>query len=412
MGTKGMVSPFMTCYDTTGETMVIRGIFEEVVNRLVAKGGAIHPKDVHATSPYTAWITEGHNHVTPFEPECLKLVLDEMCGEAKVHVLLHTSFVKPIVKGNKITGAVVLTKSGLERISAQIVIDATGDGDVAYQAGVPCIFGNEKSGKAQPATLFFHINNVNSALLEADVVKHLPEFHRENGISYRTLHWWVAKAEAAGEWDIDRKSVNIYKCVKNDEWAVNSTRISNIDSTNSESLTQGEIEGRRQIDELMHFFKKYVPGCENVTLKSSASTLGIRESRHIEGMSKLVVDDILNGKTPEDSVFMAANSIDVHGGAGQNGTSYMMIKNGRWYGVPFGTLLPKDIDNLLVAGRCLSASSDAAGAVRVMPPCMAMGQTAGTAAALAIKGGLLPKNVDVAQLQSQLKKDKAFLEKY
>ncbi len=409
MATRGLVSPFMTCYDTTGEIMLIKGLFEEIVNEMVAIGGAIHPKDVHSGTPFTAWITTGHDHVTPFESEAMKLVLDRMCAKAGVKVLFHSTFVKPIVKKNKIAGCVFLTRSGFEAVNAKMYIDATGDGDVAYRAGVPCEFGNKAAGTVQPATLFFKINNVDSPKLIADVEAHLSEFKKVNGVSYRALFWRVAQAEAAGEWDIARKSVNLYRCVKEDEWAINSTRISNIDSTNSESLTSGEIEGRRQVNELMNFFHKYVPGCENATLMSTAETLGIRESRHIIGEYILSADDLLNGKVPEDSIFLASNSVDIHGRFGGNTTEYLTVKNGRWYGVPYRSLLPKEIDNLIAAGRCLSASSDAAGAVRVMPPCMAMGQAAGTAAAIALKAGISPKSIDTKDLITALKGDKVFL---
>jgi hypothetical protein len=159
----------------------------------------------------------------------------------------------------------------------------------------------------------------------------------------------------------------------------------------------------------MNFFHKYVPGCENATLMSTAETLGIRESRHIIGEYILSADDLLNGKVPEDSIFLASNSVDIHGRFGGNTTEYLTVKNGRWYGVPYRSLLPKEIDNLIAAGRCLSASSDAAGAVRVMPPCMAMGQAAGTAAAIALKAGISPKSIDTKDLITALKGDKVFL---
>lgn len=412
MATQGLVGPFMTCYDTTGETQVIRGLFEEIVVRMEKKGGAIHPSKVRNASPYTAWITKGHDHCTPFDAEVMKRVLDEMCLESKVQLLFHTQFVQPIVKGERLAGAIVLTKKGLEAIEAQMVIDCTGDGDVAVRAGVPFTYGNPETKRVQPATLFFHINNVDSATLEADVQAHLHEFRKVNGVSYRALHWHVAQAEANGEWDIARKSVNIYKGVRNDEWAVNCTRIAQVDATDSDSLTQGEIEGRRQVEELMNFFHKYVPGCAQATIKSSASTLGIRESRHIQGEYTLNVNDILEGKIPEDSILMASNSVDVHGRNSSMGTEYLTVRNGRWYGVPYRCLIPQKIDNMLIAGRCLSASSDAAGAVRVMPPCMAMGQAAGIAAALCLQSGIAPRKLNVQDLLKQLRKAGAFLEHY
>jgi len=411
MATRGLVSPFMTSFDSRGEVMCIRGLFEEIVGNMVTLGGAIHPKDVRHTSPYSAWITAGHDHCTPFDAEIMKVVLENMCTVAGVKMLYHAQFVEPVLKGRSVAGAVLLTRSGFEAVSAKVVIDATGDGDVAFRAGVPCDYGNPSTGKAQPATLFFHINNVDSARLEADVQKHLHEFRKVNGVSYRALHWRVAEAEAAREWDIARKSVNIYKGVRDDEWAVNSTRISGVDSTSSESLTEAEIEGRRQVQELMNFFHKYVPGCENATLKSSASTMGIRESRHIRGEHILDAQELVKGLVPDDTILVASNSVDVHGAGGKGAaaaTTYTVIET-PWYGVPYRCLVPLGVDGLLVAGRCLSATSDAAGAVRVMPPVMAMGQAAGIAAALCVKGGLQPRNADTEAIRSRLLECKAFL---
>lgn len=410
MATKGLVSPFMTCFDRYGEQMIAKGLFEEVIDRMVAGGWALHPKNIRHTSPYTAWITEGHDHVTPFEPEGLKYVYDCMCMEAGVKVLLHTAFVEPVMKGRRICGAVVLEKQGLRKIRAKMVIDATGDADVAYRAGVPCEKGCvERDGKLQPATLFMRINNVDSKKLEADVVKHLPEFRRVDNVSYRCLHWNVAQAEANGEWDIARKSVNIYKSVKDDEWAVNSTRVKEVDSTESESLTNGEIEGRRQVQTLLNFFRKYVAGCENVTLTTSASTLGIRESRHIKGEYRLDVQELIDGKIPEDSIVLAANSVDVHGGGASSSSSVYTVINAPWYGIPYRCLVPLEVEGLLVAGRNLSASSDAAGAVRVMPPVMCMGHAAGVAAALCLKKGAEARTLDAGELRSELKKQNAFI---
>ena len=409
MATRGLVAPFMTSFDASGEVQVIRGLFDEIVCRMVDLGGRRIPKEVRAGTAFSAWITAGHDHVTPFDAETLKLVLDRMCAEAGVKVLCHATFAGPVLKGDAVKGAVVLTRKGLEQIDAEMVIDATGDGDVAAAVGVPSEYGNPEIGKVQPATLFFRINCVDSKRLEADVMAHLHEFRKVDGVSYRALHWWVAKAEEAGEWDIARKSVNIYRGVREDEWAVNCTRIANVDATDSESLTAGEAEGRRQVRELMDFFHKYVPGCEKAALMSSASTLGIRESRHIAGEYRLTADDLLTCQVPEDSILLASNSVDVHGRTGAMGTEYKTISGGNWYGVPYRSILPQGVDNLLIPGRCLSATSDAAGAVRVMPPCMAMGEAAGVAAALAAKGGTTPKKLDAGDLRAQLEKQNVFL---
>lgn len=409
MATRGLVAPFMTCYDTTGEIMVIRGIFAEVVDRMVALGGAIHPSEVRAGTPFSAWITAGHDHLTPFDAETLKFVLDQMCDEAGVKVMFHSTLVDPIISGNSVRGIRLLNREGICSIQAKVTIDATGDGDVAYRAGVPCTYGNPELGKVQPSTLFFHINNVDTPRLIKDVEAHLHEFRKVNGVSYRALHWRVEQAEAAGEWDIARKSVNIYRGVREDEWAVNCTRIANVDATNTESLSAAEKEGRRQVQELMNFFHKYVPGCEEATIKSSASTLGIRESRHVQGEYLLTADDLLQGVVPEDSILCASNSVDVHGRNGANTTEYKTVENGRWYGLPLRSLIPLQRDGLIVAGRAISASSDAAGAVRVMPPCMAMGHAAGITAALAALGGAAPRSIDASDVRAKLLAQGAFL---
>ena len=409
MGTKGLVGPFMTCYDASGTEMIIRGLFEEVVERLIAKGGAIHPSEIHQGTEFTAWISEGHEHCTPFDAELLKVVYDEMCAEAGVKVLYHASFLEPVMKGSRIVGAVLLTPSGVEAVEAGMVIDATGDGTVAYRAGAPAVFGDPDSGRVQPASLFFRMNNIDTDALIAEVVPHLPEFRRVNGVSYRCLHWRVAEAEAAGEWDLARKSVNIWRSVEKDQWVANCTRIHNVDATNAQSLTDAEIEGRRQVQELMHFFHKYVPGCEKATLMGTGSTMGIRESRHIHGDFVLPVQDLIDGVIPEDTILLSANSIDVHGAmGGPAGGLYMPIKKDM-YGVPYRCLLPANVSGLLLTGRCISAESAAAGAIRVMPPAMALGQAAGTAAALCLHRGCNPDTLDYADLRAALVRAGAFL---
>ena len=408
MATQGLVGPFMTCYDKAGEKMIIRGLFEEIVERLVARGGALHPKGVFGNGPYSAWIPKGHDHVTPFDPEELKVLLDEMCAEAGVKVLLHTMFVEPIVRDGKACGARLFGKGGYRTVSAKIVVDATGDGDYAFRAGVPCVLGDGK-GRLMPATMFFRVCNVDSKKLIADVEANKHTFHKKDGVSYRGFHWYVTKAIEAGEWDLPRRCLNMYCGVGEDVWLVNNGRIPGIDSTDSESLTKAEIEGRRQTKVMMDFLRKYVPGCEKAILMCTGSTVGIRESRHVAGEAMLRVADVMNGDVPEDSVLLAANSVDVHGGKDNPMVSSYTTINANWYGVSYRCLVAKGVDNLLLAGRCLSGEPAAAGAVRVMPPCMAMGQAAGTAAALCVNGGTTPRELDASKLVATLRAQKAFL---
>lgn len=408
MATRGLVGPFMTCYDADGENMIIRGIFEEIVNRMVKRGFAIHPKDVMGGTAFTSWIKIGHDHVTPFEAEGLKLVLDEMLLDAGVEILYHTSFVEPVLEGDTIVGGIFVSKSGIDEIYCKVMIDATGDGDVAARSGVGYEMGNEELGLIQPATMFFHISNVDTDKVEEDIQANIDNFYRKDGVNYRSLHWRVTEARENGDWTMDRVSIGLFRMPKKDEWCINTSRIMKVDSTSNKSLTNAEIIGRQQADEIMKFFRKYVPGCEDARLKATASHVGIRESRHIGGEYRLTADDLLSGKVPEDSILIAANSVDVHGRFGPRSNEYIPI-DGKYYGIPYRSLVPLKIDNLLLAGRCLSADSTAAGAVRVMPPCMGMGQAAGVAAALSIKSEKTVRELDVNLLRKELIANGAYL---
>lgn len=409
MATAGMVAPFMTCYDSAGDKMLIRGLFEELVERLIAVGGAIHPSKVYSKTAFTSYIDKGHIHVTPFKAESLKLVADEMLTEAGVKILYHTKFVDAETEGDRITRIIVDMKEGLASIRAKVFIDCSGDGDLAAAAGAEYSVGNA-SGKMQPATMFFTVGGVDVARVDADINENLDNFYRKDGINYRSLHWWVAKAREAGDWPLDRVSIGLFRGVEEDEFSINTSRIINIDGTSSESLTAGEIEGRKQVDIIFKFLKKYVPGFESSRLILSGSTLGIRETRHIKGIRTLEVDSVLGCEVPEDSILLAANSVDVHGKFGPKSNEYITIPAGKCYGIPYGTMIPPAFSNLAVAGRAISADCEAAGAIRVMPPCMGIGQAAGTAAAMAIGGGTDLRQLDVAVLRDKLKANGVMLD--
>lgn len=408
MATQGMVGPFMTCYDRKGENMIIRGLFSEIVDRMVERGFAIHPSQVRAGTAFTSWITVGHDHVTPFEPEGLKLILDEMLTEAGVTILYHTTFLAPVVEKGRVTGILVNSKKGMELIAGTVFVDCTGDGDVAAGSGVAFEMGNEELRQTQPATMFFHICNVDAQAVEADIQANIHNFYRKDGVNYRSFHWRVSQARENGDWDLERVSIGLYRMPKPDEWCVNTSRLMNVDSTDNESLTRAEIEGRRQADEIIRFLRKYVPGCEDARIKATASHVGIRESRHIRGEYRLTAEDLFQCRVPEDSILLAANSVDVHGRFGPTSNEYVPIE-GDYYGVPYRSLVPLGVEQLLVAGRCVSADSTAAGAIRVMPPCMAMGQAAGTAAALAVRNGCPVRSVDPGVLRGVLKENGAYL---
>lgn len=409
MATAGMVAPFMTCYDSGGSKMLIRGLFEELVERLIACGGAIHPSKVESKTAFTSYIDKGHIHVTPFKAESLKIVADEMLSEAGVKILYHAQLIDAEAEGDKVTRVIVAMKEGLASIRAKVFIDCTGDGDLSAFVGASYTVGNAQ-GKMQPATMFFTVGGVDTKKVDADIEQNWDNFYRKDGINYRSLHWWVAKAKEAGDWPLDRVSIGLFRGVEEDEFSINTSRVMHIDGTRSESLTRGEIEGRQQVRIIFNFLKKYVPGFENSRLILSGSTLGIRETRHIEGIRTLTVDSILNCEIPEDSIMLAANSVDVHGKYGPKSNEYITIPEGKCYGVPYGTMIPPSFSNLAVAGRSISADCEAAGAIRVMPPCMGIGQAAGTAAAMAFAENSDLRLLDVNRLREKLASNGAVLE--
>ena len=399
MATLGLVGPFMTCFDKSGRRQIVRGLFEEIVGRLVACGGAIHPKDVRAGTAYTAWIERGHDHVTPFDSDALAFVLDDLLAESGAEVLYHAELISPLMDGSAVSGVEILTKGGVERIGAKIVIDATGDGDVAFRAGVPCIGGDpERNGAMQPCTTFFRVSGLPLERVEKWRAEHPGE---------RLFASEVRTARAAGEWSIPRPHVNCYLTPRKDEWFVNVSRMNGVDPTDPRQLSRAETLGRRQVREVMNLFRKYVS--KDIRLSALATTLGIRESRHVLGGTVVGKDDILGGRVPDDSIALCAYAIDLHGGKGASGTLFLTVEKGEYYGIPYRALVPRKVENLLVAGRCISATSVAAASLRVMPPAMATGQAAGTAAALCLKTGATPRTLDTARLVSTLKAQKVVL---
>jgi hypothetical protein len=402
MGTVGLVGSFMTSFSADGKRQVIAGVFDEVVRRMVAVGGAIHPSEVPPGSSHSGYIVRYHNNVTPFDPEALKLVAADLVAEAGVELLLHT-FVFDVLltdgsggpSGPAIAGVFAANKTGLQCLRARAIVDCTGDADVAALAGAPTEKGRPGDGKAQPMTMFFRVAGVDSAEVRRYVEAHPEETKPFEGI--------VARARAAGEWpDVPRERVGIYESSTPGEWRVNTSRLLDLDGTKAEDLTRGEVEGRRQAHTLMAFFRKRVPGFANARLLDTAGQVGVRESRRIVGEYVLTVDDICEGRSFPDAIALCSYGVDVHNPEGPGQAVRRDFETANVYEIPYRCLVPQGVEGLLAAGRCISATHEANGAIRVMPPCFATGQAAGTAAALAVKAGTPPRQVSTAQLRHAL----------
>jgi len=402
MATAGLVGPFMTSFSNDGSVQVVGGIFEELVRRCEALGGAIHPDNVSGGTPEAGFRDYGHDRVTPFDPEVLKVVADDMLTEAGVELRFHTTFVEPLMDGDRIRGIVTHSKSGMQALLADMVIDCTGDADVAHLAGVPTVKGRERDGLMQPITLFLRVGNVNDAALETYI--------KESGDNSPPFSKLAELARSRGDFPIPRDRVGLFRTPSPGVWWINCTNMHGLDGTNVDDLCVAEVEGRRQVMALMRFLREYVPGQEHVTLVDTATQVGVRETRRIIGEYVLTVEDLVGPTRFPDTVALGGFPVDIHSPTEMGGGCSPAYNAAPVYEIPYRSLVPLKVDSLLVAGRCLSATHEAAGAVRVMPPCFAMGQATGAAAAIAVQDEVAPRDIDVAKLRQRLSANGAIID--
>lgn len=331
------------------------------------------------------------------DPEIIKLVLLEMLQEAGVELLLHTVVSRALLADNarRIRGVVIEAKGGRRVLCGSQFIDATGDADVAASAGVPCEKGPGNNGKTQSMTLMFTVGNVQ-----------MDRFAAWGGYN-RAVALYRQLSAAEGFRNPRRTDLSGFWHTSNrpGEFALNVTRVVSLDGTDAKQLTQAEIEGRYQAWEFLNrFLRPHVPGFEQAYMVSTAVKIGVRESRRIIGEYVLTEEDIISFRKFADTIAVGCYPIDIHSPGG-DGTRYIpeQFYGGKYYTIPWRCLLPVGLDNLLVAGRCISATHEALSAIRVMPIVMCMGQAAGTAAAVAVQASIDVRHVDVAAIQNALR---------
>lgn len=404
--TAGLVGPCMTAFSLDGSEQLIGGIFDEFVRRMEEIGGALHPSGIAGGSAYSGFIAYGHERVTPFDPEAAKTIAMRMCREAGVEVLYH-SFVADALTAQgpdgrpTVEGVIAATKGGLAAIRARVTVDCSADADVAAQAGAAFEIGRDGDGLMQPMTLFFRVGDVEDAVVEAYVRDH-PE-------DYRPFAAIVAKAQQEGRFPAPRRGIGLYKTLEPGVWRINTSRILRRNGTDAADLSAAEMEGREQVMALMEFFRADLPGFESCRLRDTAMQIGVRETRRIKGEYTLTLGDLKNGRRFEDVIALCGYPVDIHDPTGSGGGVTVDLQVANAYEIPFRIMVPRDVEGLLVAGRSVSATHEALGAIRVMPPCFAMGQAAGSAAALAAAAGIEPRTVSIAQLHAQLDADGAIL---
>lgn len=386
MGTAALVPAF--CPYTDGEKPVIRGIGLDLLEKMKRASG----------EAFLGMYKERLDWV-PIDVEVLKRVYDEELLASGAKLLFHTFADQVLTDGDRIEGIVISNKSGRSVVKAKLYIDASGDADLAALAGVPFQIGGD-AGELQPGTMCYLVCNADK--------KRFNRFLEETGYP-GNLEPLIIEAQQRGELPEGRKRISGISWVSESVAGFNFGHIFGIDGSKAEDLTRAAVEGRKLIQTQLNFLRKYVPGFENAHLVHSGDQIGIRETRRIQGDYTLVVEDFLGMRTFEDDIARNSYFIDIHLA---NAGSTMVVKHlpkGESHGVPYRCMLPQGKSNLIVAGRSVSSDRPVQGSLRVMPNCFAMGQAAGTAAAMAAESGIGFREVNVPELQRTLVAQGAWL---
>ncbi|MGA9800060.1 MAG: FAD-dependent oxidoreductase [Terriglobales bacterium] len=328
-----------------------------------------------------------------YNPEFLKVAWERLALEAGVDILLHTFVTDVVLEGDRIVGVIVDGKSGLGLIKADIVVDASGDADIVARCGAPF----ERAGDIDPAqtlTTTFRLANVDNAAAKA--------------VPRATFLEMLKQAAESGKYDLPRREGSVHITPIVGVMATVLTRVSIADPTDPKTLTTAEIEGRSQALEYERFLRDFVPGYKNARIVAFSTQIGVRETRRIYGAYRLTRDDVLSARKFDDGIGLCGAPIEDHH-AGST-TKWAYLPDGETVSIPYRTLLPQKVDGLLVAGRCFSATHDAHASVRSMAQCMAMGQAAGTAAALCSNSKCTPRELRYSDLRDALLKMGATLE--
>lgn len=427
-------------YHNNRNEPIVGGIAQEIVDRMIAAGGAM--QGGHLPNPSGVC-----GSFTPLESDVMKVVLLEMMDEARVEMYLHSSFVEPVMEGTRVTGTVIHNKSGMQQLLANVVIDSTGDADVAAQAGVTV--HQDTPETALNATLMFRLAAVDTdtfiddirrtpqkmILLEDPYFKSIPGLTPEKIMAERVQTIYDAPylylsnivrdyipEKDWPEWDITGTEKTDWgrlrflgsrvqvtpSPVRKDVLYVNATAIT-FDATDGYAWSQAELEGQRQIRLIIGIFRRYLPGFTDCYLLGSMPKVSIRASRRIEGEYELTREDVAEGKRFPDGIARGAYPMSVQSEEKPNVRLHLYTKDGGDYDIPYRCFVPKGVDGLLVAGRCLSATREASGSARIGAACQAYGHAAGVAAVLAANTGVTLRDVDTDELRRLLLEQNAII---
>jgi hypothetical protein len=339
------------------------------------------------------------------EADTFKCVADQMVRKAGITPFLHCLGVAPLMSGRTVTGVVTESKQGRLAILAKAVIDCTGDADIAFRAGVACT--HPPGDQLEGVSVSFGCSGVDRQRFLAYVQEHpgsLGQWARhttgkEDHLFSPYLSDPFDRARAAGEIPAQVLTAGFWSSLTDTGEAtyLNMTYLLGLDPTRIRDLTHGEMEGRKQAMAAIAALRKYTPGFENARLRTFGASLGVRESRKITGRHTMTGEEVQNQARFEDSIGIFPEFLDAYG-------VVIIPTTGRYFQVPYGILLPGSVENLLVAGRCVSGDRISHAALRQMMCCTVTGQGAGTAAAVAVKTGTTCRQVDMGQVQSALQR--------
>ena len=381
-----LVNPFMPYWtrgDDGNRLLLSSGIFTEICTEMRKLSAEIEGVEYK----------ENEKPMTTFNEEYLKIVLQRMVIGAGVKLLFHTRVTGVNREAGTIRSVAVSNKSGMYEIAAKCFIDCTGDADVTAMSGCPVKVGREADSLCQPMTLCFRVSDVD-----------VEEFNKVRGDMQKLYKQYRAEGRIKNV----REDILIFGTTSPTTLHFNSTRIVRRSPVSAEEVTSAELEVREQVLELFKFLKRNAKGFEKAVLASTAMRIGVRESRMIVGDYVLTQDDLTGCRRFEDSISACNYDIDIHNPEG-SGTSHWYFKDGTYYTIPYRCLIPTGVDNLLVAGRCISSTHEAQASYRIMPTCCTLGQAAGTAAAMAAASDGKVRNVNVGELRKILTETGMFI---
>ncbi len=405
------VGPMMSFHNPSGR-QVVAGLPQELVDRLQARGAC--PGHIPDVITYC-------NTITPFDAEALKVELETMLLEAGGTILYHTQLARVPRVSDVIGTVTVCTESGLLDLSAAQYIDATGNACLAWMAGSECWTGRAGDGATQPLTMKFKVGNVDTAKLRAYIEAHPEDFYFKEGAAegLRRLRsspcvnaggfvkaWRAAKA--AGEIDVPRNDVLFFETATPGVIIINTSRIHGHDPTDPWALSEAETIGRRQAMSIFQFLRNRCAGFEAAHLLSTPAHIGVRETRHVRARYTIEAEDVLQQKPFPDAIALGGYPIDIHSPDGEKTHTRHLAKDAV-YRIPLRSLIPTRPDNLILVGRHIGATHEAAAALRVTPIVMAIGQAGGITAALAAAAGTPAGAVPPEAVRARLKQEHALI---